>query len=187
MLGVVANHLKDVSVLRRLLFAPTHLPCELPNLWGVAVEFATAGKVERNSVDPGTVAALVENIQSFDEQAFATDESLLRQLIGWSPSPERTLGIVLISPVSHCVLCGQALTLQKDRPASIVVYDDNLGTVPGSHFHKTCSNKLCTLTHYYGYYTTRSESSQLFHNTNWKDHSYFASSSLTAFAMRMLK
>ena len=66
MLGIVANHLKDVSVLRRLLFATSHLPQELPNIWEIVVEFATAGRVECNCVDPDTATALVENIRSFD-------------------------------------------------------------------------------------------------------------------------
>jgi hypothetical protein len=41
MLGTVSKYIKDVSVLRRLLFAVVHLPSDLPNLWGVAVEFVT--------------------------------------------------------------------------------------------------------------------------------------------------
>lgn len=130
MLSIVAHHLKDVSVLRRLLFAASHLPREVPNFWGYAVEFATAGKVDRNSIDTDTAAALIENIQSFDGRAFETDESLIRQLIGWTPSAGRPLGIVLISPQVDCPQCGHTLTLRKDRPSSIVVYDENLGSVP---------------------------------------------------------
>ena len=129
MLGIVAHHLKDVSVLRRLLFAATQLPRELPNFWGVAVEFATDGKVERNTIDSTTASALVENIHSFDKRAFDTDESLLHQLIGWTPSTGRPLGLVLISPEKCCTLCGQALILRKDRPATIVIYDDCIGPV----------------------------------------------------------
>lgn len=187
MLGVVAHHLKDVSVLRRLLFAASHLPREVPNFWGYAVEFATAGKVDRSSIDTDTAAALIENIQSFDGRAFETDESLIRQLIGWTPSAGRPLGIVLISPQVDCPQCGHTLTLRKDRPSSIVVYDENLGSVPGSHFHKTCTNRLCTLTQYYGYYTTGTLTSQVFYNTDWRVHKYFVSSTLTAFSMRMLE
>ena len=187
MLGVIAHHLKDVSVLRRLLFAVTQLPRELPNFWGVAVEFATDGKVERNTIDFSTAAALLENIHSFDERAFDTDESLLQQLIGWTPSTGRPLGLVLISPEKYCALCGQALVLRKDRPATIVIYDDRLGPVPGSHFYKTCSSKLCTLTQHYGYYTTGQQPSQVLYNTAWRDLRYFVSSSLTAFSLHMLR
>ena len=140
--------------------------------------------IDRNSID---TAALIENIQSFDGRAFETDESLIRQLIGWTPSAGRPLGIVLISPQVDCLQCGHTLTLRKDRPSSIVVYDENLGSVPGSHFHKTCTNRLCTLTQYYGYYTTGTLTSQVFYNTDWRVHKYFVSSTLTAFSMRMLE
>lgn len=189
MLGVVANHLKDVSVLRRLLFASIQLPEELPNRWGIAVEFATDGKVKRNSIDTSTAAALVENILSFDKRAFDTDDSLMLELIGWVPSTDqrKPLGVVLISPELCCAICRQELTLRKDRPASVVVYDENLGTVPGSHFHKICHNKRCGVTQYYGYYTIGHESSQVFYNAEWRDLRYFVSSSLTVFSMQMLK
>ena len=44
MLEAVSKYIKNVSVLRRLLFAVVHLPSSTPNFWGVAVEFATKGK-----------------------------------------------------------------------------------------------------------------------------------------------
>ena len=186
MLAVVAKQLKDVSVLRRLLVAASYLPSEIPNFWGIAVEFATAGKVQRNSIDADTAAALVENIRTFDEKAFDTDKALLQQLSIWTPTQGyfvKPLGVVLISPQTQCVLRGQALSLRKDRPASIVVYDDVSGTLPGTHYSKICSSKICTLTQYYRYYTT---ASQVVYNSDWKSMPYFVSSSLTAFAMSML-
>jgi hypothetical protein len=189
MLAVVAKQLKDVSILRRLLFAASFLPSEMPNLWGIAVEFATAGKVQRNSIDADTAAALIENISTFDEKAFDTDKDLVQQLSTWTPTQGRfakPFGIVLISPKTHCLLCGQALCLRKDRPARIVVYDDFSGTLPGTHYSKTCSSKICTLTQYYGYYTTGKAESRVFYNSDWKSMPYFVSSSLTAFAMNVL-
>ena len=191
MLAVVAKHLKDVSVLRRLLFAASYLPREVPNFWGIAVEFATEGNVQRNTIDVGTAAAIVENIQLFDEKQFDTDRALIQQLSVWKPSVSgsfnKPLGIVLISPKTQCVLCGEALTLRKDRPASVVVYDDFSGSVPGTHYHKTCVSKVCTLTQYYGYYTSGKARSQVFYNTDWKTLPYFMSSSLTAFSLAMLE
>ena len=44
MLQAISKYIQDVSILRRLLFAVAHLPSDFPNLWGVAVEFATEGK-----------------------------------------------------------------------------------------------------------------------------------------------
>ena len=63
-LGVLAKYFQDVSVLRRLLFAAVFLSPELPMFWEVVVEFATAGKVSKDSVTPDQVRALIENIQS---------------------------------------------------------------------------------------------------------------------------
>ena len=174
-------------MLRRLLFAASNLPHEVPNFWGIVVEFATAGKVQRNSIDSDTAAALIDNVRSFDERAFESDAALVRELISWTPSMtgnSKPLGLILISPVSSCVLCGQRLTLRRDRPSSITVYDDSLGPVLGSHFHKICTNNSCKLTQYFGYYTIGSKS---IFNDNWKDLAYFVSSSLTAFSLSMLK
>ena len=58
MLEVIATYLKDVSVLRKLLFAATHLPPDLPNRWGIAVEFATTGEVKCNDIDVKTAKSL---------------------------------------------------------------------------------------------------------------------------------
>ena len=70
MLEIVARHLKGVSVLRRLLFAASTLSAEVPDFWGVVIEFATAGKIQHNSIDADTAAALVDNIHSFETRAF---------------------------------------------------------------------------------------------------------------------
>lgn len=56
--------------------------------------------------------------------------------------------------------------LRKDRPASIV-YDDVMGTVPGTHYHKTCSNRSCGLTQFYGY-TTTGKSSDVLYDADWE-------------------
>ena len=57
----------------------------------------------------------------------------------WIQVPRsKPLGIVLISPHKKCLLCSSKLQLRKDRPAPVTIYDDILGTVPG-----TC--KLITL------------------------------------------
>ena len=69
MLETLATYVKDVSVLRKLLFAASHLPPDLPNLWGIAVEFATAGKVKHNEIDAKTAKSLLDNIEAFDRDA----------------------------------------------------------------------------------------------------------------------
>ena len=190
MLAIVTKYLKDVSVLRRLLFATSIFPRDLPGYWGIVVEFATAGKVQRGVIDPETIAALVENIHTFDKKAFDTDKALFDELRTWTPvtmqhSFRLPLGVVLISPKTHCDLCGQVLSLRKDRPASIVLYDNSQGSVPGTHYHKYCTSKICHLTQYYGYYTAGS--SEVCFNSDWHTLPYFMSSSLSGFSLKMLQ
>lgn len=38
------KHIKEVSVLRRMLFAATYLPEDVPNYWETLVSFGTVGK-----------------------------------------------------------------------------------------------------------------------------------------------
>ena len=109
---------------------------------------------------------LVENLEVFESNAFATDRSLLKELLEFKPSRGRAFGIVLISDKTSCVNCGGKLILRKDQPASLVLYDDSFGAVPASHFHKYCSNHTCSVTQYYGYYTTGGCDLQVFLSHN---------------------
>lgn len=87
-----------------------------------------------------------------------------------------------------CVLCGSKLRIRKDRPSPVVVYDDAIGTIPGSHYHKFCTNRACGCTQYYGYYTTGGpqSTSQVLFNPEWGSLPYFASSRETVFSMSAL-
>lgn len=187
MLRVVAAQLKDVAILRRLLFAVMHIPRGLPNFWGMVVEFATFGKVDHSSLGEDEVKMLVENLEVFESNAFATDRSLLKELLEFKPSRGRAFGIVLISDKTSCVNCGGKLILRKDRPASLVLYDDSFGAVPASHFHKYCSNHTCSVTQYYGYYTTGGCDLQVFYNADWSSLPYFVASRETAFSTLLLQ
>ena len=81
MLETLTAYVKDVSVLRKLLFAASHLPPDLPNVWGIAVEFATAGKVKRNDIDAKTAKSLTDNIVAFDRDALKKDDHLMKELV----------------------------------------------------------------------------------------------------------
>ena len=120
MLGVLAKYFQDISVLRRLLLAVVFLSPELPMFWAVVLEFATEGKIQKSSVTPDQVKALVENIEALNAAAFQTDEALRRELIYHTVSGKKPFGLPLISPVSTCVVCGCNLQLRKDRHAAIV-------------------------------------------------------------------
>ena len=147
---------------------PPTLPRNTPNHIGIAVEFATYGNIERNCINEEIAKAIIENIESFDPTAFSTDEDLFKQLISFKLAALRPLGIVLVSPKSTCTLCGENLSLCKDHPSSIVVYDDTFGTASGSHYYKYCSSRTCTVKQYYGYYTTGQDASHVVYNSDWK-------------------
>ena len=103
------------------MFAATYLPPKLPRL-GIAVEFATKGEFEHNYI-----------MQRITLKALTPLPFLLqKQLITFIPSKHRPLELFLISQKQNCTLCGEKLSLRKDRPATVVVYDDNLGAVAGS-------------------------------------------------------
>ena len=181
MLKLVSTQIRKVSVLRRLIFAVINLPDDLPNLWDVVVQFAT--KNDDCSISANEIRVLIENIQEVDSVAFATDSELLQELMKFQIPKQKPLGLILVSSNQSCPLCGKHLLLRKDRPASLVVYDDQLGSVPGSHYHKYCS---CGLTQYYGYYTI-SGSTDVLYNSEWECLPYFVSSRETAFSIKLLK
>ena len=54
---------------------------EVPGFWGIVVEFATAGKVLCNLIDPDTEAALMDNIHMLEERAFESDATLTQELL----------------------------------------------------------------------------------------------------------
>ena len=82
---------------------------------GIAVAFATKGKVAKYSnITEDIARVILDNIESFDSTAFATDEHLQKQQITFKPSKHRPLGLVLISPKQNCTLCGEKLSLRKD-------------------------------------------------------------------------
>ena len=184
MLGVIAKYIQDVSVLRRLMFAVMFLPPELPDLWNVAIQFATCGKINsKNSMTEEQTKALMENLQELNATAFDSDRILFKHIIAFEIAG-KPLGVPLISSNNVCLQCMGELTLRKDRFAAVVIYDDTTGTIPGSHFHKYCRNQSCSFVQYYGYY---SQNSKVSYNQGWIDLPYFVSSRETVFSIELLK
>ena len=178
MLTTISKHIKDVSVLRRLLFAVSQLPHDLPDLWKVALEFATKGK-EDKVYDSKTTQLILKNLEKIDFAAFQDDKTLFFELIA-TPSC-KALGVVLLPQMTQCLTCGDTLQLRKDRTASVVIYDDSVGTIAGSHFHKICKNRSCGYTQYYGYYTLKG-STRVYANKDWECLPYFVSSRETVYS-----
>ena len=61
-----------------------------------------------------------------------TDSFLMQELIQFEVN-SKPLGITLISSKDKCLQCQSKLILRKDRPSLVVVYDDIMGSIPGSH------------------------------------------------------
>lgn len=187
MLELIVKYIKDVAVLRRMLFAIAFLSPQL-QFWGLVVHFATSGKTILSSVTPEQARVLGENIQTLNAAAFDTDDVLFKHILKLELRDAQPLGIPLISGNDVCLICGSNLLLRKDRPARVVVYDSFRGTLPASHFHKYCSRRVCSFTQYYGYYTKESDQScRAIYNDNWKSLPFFVSSKETAFSMGLLK
>ena len=110
MLSALSKHIKDVSVLRRLLFAMSQLPHDLPNVWTLALEFATNG-MEDKILDPKTTELILKNLEKMDLAAFQDDKTLFLELIA-TPSC-KALGVVLIPQMTHCLICGDGLQQRK--------------------------------------------------------------------------
>ena len=187
MLGVAAKYVKDTSVLRRLLFAAATLPSDLPDLWGVVVEFATRGKESRSAITTDQAKVFVENLHELDAAVFASDRQLFQDLVAFQTNKCKPLGVVLISSCEHCLVCGSNLKLRKDRPSPVVIYHDDMGTIPGSHYHKYCTKPSCGFIQYYGYYTIGHGMSGVLFNTNWESLPYFVSSRETVLSMRLMQ
>lgn len=136
------RHIKNVSVLRRMLFGATFLSEDLPNFWEVIVE----------GINVKEAKLLFQNMKDLDCTAFATDQELFSELVSLKIGKNH-LVLFLLAAMTLALIVTSKLLLRKDRPAQVIVYDDTMGSVPGSHYHKYCRNRSCGFTQYYGYYT----------------------------------
>lgn len=161
-----------MSVLRRLLLATAFVPDGTPNWWDIISEFAFQHSAQQCTTTDNIIRLFLENIEILDSKAFATDTFLMKELHTMKGPKGQPLGVVLISPNSVCKTCGGELLTRVDRPSTITVYSETMGTVPVTHFHKYCqrSRKGCQFTQFYGYYT----------KSNWHTLPFFISTSMTA-------
>jgi hypothetical protein len=133
---------KDVSVLRRMLFAASYLPQDVPHYWEIVASFSCVDS--STSLSAERVKLLMENLQVLSRQAFTTDAELTVELLQTHrvcpKSKSEVLGIALISDKQTCCKCGGRLLVRQDRPSRVVLYTESMGTVPASHYHKYCQN-----------------------------------------------
>ena len=181
---LVAAQVGDTGVLRRMLFATSYLPSDIPHYWNIVATFSTQGS---SRISPETTKMLMENMQILNAEAFCTDGELMRELISMEYGPtKQPLGVPLIPSQTECCSCGGKLLLRGDRPSRLSLYTESLGTVPATHYHKYCHNyrKGCNVVQFYGYHRDRDHRLRYDH---WMRLPYFLSSQETGFELEMLR
>ena len=76
---LVGSVIRDVSVLRRMLFAASYLPQDVPHYWEIVASFSCVNSSISLSAD--RVKLFMENLQLLSRQAFATDAELTAELL----------------------------------------------------------------------------------------------------------
>lgn len=145
MLSVLLQKVRDLSVVMRMSFASTFLPCDMPNYWQADAEFSVMHKPSRNELTAEQVKILVENLEVMDAETFTIEPGLFHQMVTMSyPGTGTRMGIVLISNKKNCEVCGSALKIRADRSSLVTLYDDRMGTLPATHFTKYCRKTGCS-------------------------------------------
>ena len=95
MLATFSKHVGNVTVVRRLLFAISQLPKDVPIYWELSAKFAVQNTGYKH-LDVKTAKLQVENIQKLDPLAFQSDDTLYQQLVGICGPPKKPLGVILM-------------------------------------------------------------------------------------------
>ena len=130
---VVPPEIADLGILRRIVFASTYLPKDLPEYWSIITSFAKAGVACTSEINQEIVKTMVQNLQLLNPKEFSTDKEMMNELHTFCPNGTHPLGIVLISPTTKCEMCGGKLLTRKDRPSHLTVYTESFGTLVGTH------------------------------------------------------
>lgn len=181
--------LRDVSMLKRLLFATAYIPKEVPGYWEIIARFGSLNCSDGSSFSPDSARVAMETLEFLDVNAFCMDTVLERELVNMEYGPNKQpLGVSLVPNQTKCLLCGGKLLLKADRPSRLMLYTNTLGTVPATHYHKYCNKyrKGCKFVQYYGYSKSGSEKGARY-DDDWASLFYFISSQETGFELLMLK
>lgn len=118
---LAGTFVKDVTVLRRMIFATAYLPQEVPHYWDIVAHFCCIGS--KSKITSDQVKLLMENLQFINKEAFTTDLELTREVLNVPRgTSEEPLGIVLISKKQACRRCGGKLLLRQDRPSRVTLF-----------------------------------------------------------------
>ena len=187
MLSTLSKSVKDASVLRKLEFAANFYPRSTPNYWDNLAYFCASQKEDKNNLTADLARQLVDNLKVLDKEAFCSDLELTKEIIMMKrQGSDIPLGVVLISTNKKCCMCESKLHIRSDRPSTITIYSDTLGTLPGTHYTKYCRRKGCSFQQHYGYYTV-GQSSEIRYDKDWETQEYFLATRETAISINMLR
>lgn len=127
----ISSEVPDIVSLRRLLFAASQLPKDTPKYYEIVTNFAFAGKKTEGS--PIKTRVLLDNVEFINDKLFVSDKDLTADLHSTKGLKGHPL-VVLVSPNSCCKPCQGDLIVRSDRPSFLVLYTDDMGTIPGTHF-----------------------------------------------------
>lgn len=178
--------MKDASVLRRLQFAAKFYPPSLPNYWESLAQFSVKNKEERNGLSPDLARQIIENLEVIDSGALSSDRDLIKEIVLMKKGGnDDLLGVVLISDKASCRYCESRLYIRSDRSVKVTIYDDNMGTLPGTHYTKYCRKRGCSFQQHYGYYS-QGDTGDVKYDHDWSKLPYFMSTRETALSIDML-
>lgn len=187
MLSLLSQSIKDLSVVRRLEFAARFYPRSMPNFANSLASFSLRNGDTRNSVTAEQAQHFVQNLEVLDSGALASDVELTKEILMIKkPGSDAPMGVVLISSKDKCPICTSRLYIRADRASTVTVYDDILGTMPGTHYTKHCRKRGCSFQQHYGYFT-HGDSSEVKYDEDWFTLTYFLSTRETALSMEMLR
>ena len=85
-------------------------------------------------------------------------------------------------------MCGGRLFVRADRPSFPVVYTEDMGTIPGTHFRKYCENqsKGCHFTQHYGF-CSDDETNAVVYDKECFKLPYFMLTNMTVFQITSLQ
>ena len=131
----------------------------------------------RNSFTTEEARQFIENIEVLNKDALATDLQLTNDIVGMvRTGTDIPLGVVLISSKENCRDCGSKLYVRADRPSTITVYNNSMGTLP---IPRTAGGAL---QQHYG----MGSSSETIYDEEWATLQYFMSTRETVFTMDMM-
>ena len=176
----------DVTVIKRLIFAARNISSDTPGYWDLVTSYGF--KSSHQNACTKDVQVFIENLHSLEEESFINDRELKTELYHFDGYQGHPIGIILISNKSSCEMCGGRLLVRADRASFPVVYTEDMGTIPGTHFRKYCENqsKGCHFTQHYGF-CSNDETNAVVYDKECFKLPYFMSTNMTVFQITLLQ